>query len=363
MSSVASILVPALWSDPDLMASLSSLGLPPELQNFVSTASEVFDQMRGDGEEHDRCNYEIYLDKPDADAAAAHASICEFVARHTQDYMWFRDAFILGAAEAQGGALVLQGSVRCGDCVDDEWFLTFLLLELSRAMPCLSCRIWDADGDFPLIEAAEHLPAWLDPANSKNRVWLRGGALHIIPLDEPGRLPCGGVQLARALECLRANPNPNPNRTECLRAASSFSRACPNPNTNPNSSPNPNPSFSRACPRVQASLAARTSQAYPGYALASQHSALCSLPAGVARLLERGTKGALRLVPAAVNALCLPELNAEPGRGRTAGSTHAFARLGPLLEGDAVCVPVRFTRALFARLTFKVKLGLGLGLD
>ena len=31
-------------------------------------------------------------------------------------------------------------------------------------------RVYDNDGQFLLIEAAEHLPAWLGPENSENRV-------------------------------------------------------------------------------------------------------------------------------------------------------------------------------------------------
>ena len=30
--------------------------------------------------------------------------------------------------------------------------------------------VFDSDGDFLLIEAAEHLPAWVTPTNSENRV-------------------------------------------------------------------------------------------------------------------------------------------------------------------------------------------------
>lgn len=32
-----------------------------------------------------------------------------------------------------------------------------------------------------MIEAAHKLPKWLQPDNSSNRVWLKQGAVHIIP--------------------------------------------------------------------------------------------------------------------------------------------------------------------------------------
>ena len=42
-------------------------------------------------------------------------------------------------------------------------------------------QVWDNDGDFLLIEAAYALPKWLKPEVAANRVWLRGGRLHILP--------------------------------------------------------------------------------------------------------------------------------------------------------------------------------------
>lgn len=34
------------------------------------------------------------------------------------------------------------------------------------------CRVEDNDGEFLLIEAADHLPKWLNPDSSENRVGL-----------------------------------------------------------------------------------------------------------------------------------------------------------------------------------------------
>ena len=46
-------------------------------------------------------------------------------------------------------------------------------------------RVWDNDGEFLLIEAAYALPKWLKPDTAVNRVWLRDGALHLVPLPSP----------------------------------------------------------------------------------------------------------------------------------------------------------------------------------
>ena len=48
--------------------------------------------------------------------------------------------------------------------------------------PLPSLQLWDNDGQFLLIEAAYALPRWLKPETSTNRVWLRRGSLHVVPL-------------------------------------------------------------------------------------------------------------------------------------------------------------------------------------
>lgn len=47
--------------------------------------------------------------------------------------------------------------------------------------PDVSIRVWDTDGEFLLIEAAYHLPRWVSPKNSSNRVFIRQGGLCIVP--------------------------------------------------------------------------------------------------------------------------------------------------------------------------------------
>ena len=41
--------------------------------------------------------------------------------------------------------------------MEDEWLITWLLLELTRLFQ-ISARAWDSDGEFLLIEAAYTLP-------------------------------------------------------------------------------------------------------------------------------------------------------------------------------------------------------------
>lgn len=51
----------------------------------------------------------------------------------------------------------LWGVVRYEDSVEDEWFVVWLLLLLTRQLPGCSARCWDDDGEFLLIEVR----AWL----------------------------------------------------------------------------------------------------------------------------------------------------------------------------------------------------------
>lgn len=99
-------------------------------------------------------------------------------------YIWHRDAPRLYAAQDPAypcGTGILNARVQ--DCVDDEWYLTWLLLEITRRHPgtCISVR--DEDGEFLLVEGADALPSWVNPENAENRVWLYEGHLHLVPLE------------------------------------------------------------------------------------------------------------------------------------------------------------------------------------
>ncbi|KAL9847308.1 protein ecdysoneless homolog isoform 3-T3 [Geothlypis trichas] len=63
----------------------------------------------------------------------------------------------------------LGGTTVFGDNVEDEWFIVYVLREITREFPGLAARIDDNDGEFLLIEAADFLPKWLNPETSENR--------------------------------------------------------------------------------------------------------------------------------------------------------------------------------------------------
>ena len=107
------------------------------------------------------------------------------------DFLWHADPFEVGVVPdpQHKDAWLLQGRMRVGDCVDDEWCVVWLLKEISVRWDvvirytsdhsCTSqhdeliqfrCSVTDSDGEFLLIEAAEALPSWLTPSNAQNRV-------------------------------------------------------------------------------------------------------------------------------------------------------------------------------------------------
>ncbi|EON65098.1 hypothetical protein W97_04333 [Coniosporium apollinis CBS 100218] len=99
-----------------------------------------------------------------------------------KDYIWQRDAFNLDLVRGDGSWL-LRGRTDYGDSVADEWLIVYLLRGLSKQFPDAWIRVYDTDGEFILIEAANVLPKWLNPEVAENRVWLHAGQLLVIPLQ------------------------------------------------------------------------------------------------------------------------------------------------------------------------------------
>ncbi|KAJ0703635.1 putative Ecd family protein [Helianthus annuus] len=119
-----------------------------------------------------------------------HLQILQSLSEYTTNYIWQHEPFTLSASTQSPCATCppssnhiphLHGKLRYGDNLEDEWFVVFLLFETSRKFPNLSICVWDTDGEFLLIEAAFHLPKWLNPETSTNRIFIRGGDLHIVP--------------------------------------------------------------------------------------------------------------------------------------------------------------------------------------
>ncbi|EEF28427.1 SGT1 protein, putative [Ricinus communis] len=113
-----------------------------------------------------------------------HLEILNLISPITSSYIWQHQPFSLLVSSSSSHLPHLHGTLRFGDNIDDEWFAVYLLFLISNHFPNLSIRVWDNDGEFLLIEAAFHLPRWVHPDNIANRVFVRGGNLHIVPQEK-----------------------------------------------------------------------------------------------------------------------------------------------------------------------------------
>lgn len=120
-----------------------------------------------------------------------------------KEYIWQREPIKLDLVH-ENGRWFLKGVTNYGDSVADEWLIVFFLRELSKEFKDAWIRIYDTDGEFLLIEAANALPNWLNPEISENRVWINSHRLLVIPLSkqqEPAPL-----DLTQALLIIRETP-------------------------------------------------------------------------------------------------------------------------------------------------------------
>lgn len=127
-----------------------------------------------------------------------------------KEYIWQRDSVGLDLVR-EDGRWMLKGSTNYGDSVADEWLIVYLLRELSKEFKDAWIRIYDTDGEFLLIEAANALPKWLNPEVAENRVWLNSHRLLVIPLskqENPG--PLNQIEALSIIQDTPARPQHYP---------------------------------------------------------------------------------------------------------------------------------------------------------
>lgn len=99
----------------------------------------------------------------------------------------------------------LHGVTHYGDNIGDEWFIVYLLSELTRSREDYIARVCDADGEFLLIEAADVLPDWASPETCEQRVYIVNGGLQLLQnsttTSQSKRLP-----MSTAVHRIRLNP-------------------------------------------------------------------------------------------------------------------------------------------------------------
>ncbi|XP_075697646.1 protein ecdysoneless homolog isoform X3 [Rhinoderma darwinii] len=221
------------------------------------------------------------------------------------DYIWQNQSFNLKYKSRKGDVPAhIGGITHFGDNIEDEWFIVYLIKQITKDFPELAARVEDNDGEFLLIEAADFLPKWLKPENSSNRVFFYRGKLCIIPLQQDeGDLadPASSMNLSQALVLLSAHP-------EAFAATESIAKPIN-----------------------------RRINGYPEKIRDSFHRAHCLVPAKIAAIL----KVRPQLIAAAVQAFYLR----DPIDLKTCRTFHHFR---PELR---VLTSVTFTKCLYAQVS------------
>ncbi|XP_022317382.2 protein ecdysoneless homolog [Crassostrea virginica] len=227
------------------------------------------------------------------------------VSPHVVDYIWHNDPFQLTPTdETKDCPPHLFGKTTFGDNIEDEWFIVYLLFEISKQIPELVIQVQDIDGEFLLIEAADALPKWVNPDTVENRVFIHNNELHIIPRPQsPAEVtlfPAGTPSLLEAVNCVRKSA-----------------------------------SRTRADLAVQKALKARVKE-YPEKLHENIHHTHCYIPANLAAVLNQRPS----LVSAGVQAFYL----------RDPIDLQACRTMQYFRPGTRVTSRIRMTRCLYAQL-------------
>ncbi|CAG9831641.1 unnamed protein product [Diabrotica balteata] len=150
----------------------------------------------------------------------------KIIHKYTKNFLWHKDDFklvirtstsnFLNEIEGQKEALPphLYGVSHYGDNIEDEWFMVFLLRQLTKELTGSIARVHDIDGEFLLIEAAEYLPNWARPETCENRVYMYDGNIHLIPHDSTSTT----ITINEAVSSVRENPTSTVASTEIQNA-------------------------------------------------------------------------------------------------------------------------------------------------
>uniref|UniRef100_A0A674MZI1 Ecdysoneless homolog (Drosophila) n=1 Tax=Takifugu rubripes TaxID=31033 RepID=A0A674MZI1_TAKRU len=259
----------------------------------------------------DMVQYKLFLLQPDGSDVTeerlthlAEEILVKFAPLLVQ-YIWQNQPFNLTYHSEKGGVPAhIGGSTQFGENVEDEWFIVYLLLQITEAFPELAARVEDNDGEFLLIEAADYLPKWLNPDSSQNRVFLHRGEVHILPC--PSKFSTVGF-----------SKDVVPSLSQALAELCSHPHVC------------------QASPKICSALKKRL-KGYPEKIKTGLHQAHCFIPAGIAMVLAQRPQ----LVAHAVSAFYLR----DPVDLQACRSFKIFS------PETRVLTSVTFTRCLYAQL-------------
>lgn len=225
------------------------------------------------------------------------------LAAYLADYIWHKQPFSLRSI-TNGSDCYLYGRTTFEDNIEDEYFILFLLRELTLHDPRLVVKVNDEDEEILLIETAQFLDKWAqDPRRTENRVYLNNGHMHLIA---PSVKPTWTESEARNVpkEAARFIRN-NPEKTRCSDA-------------------------------IQKCILKRIN-AYPHNIKGLQHRAHCYIPISIALLLQQNPK----LISHAVRAFYF----------RTSEDHKSIIDAKHFSAENCVLSTVTFTRCLYAQLT------------
>jgi hypothetical protein len=104
---------------------------------------------------------------------------------------------------------IVKGSITIYEEQNDIWFMIYIIRELTKLYNkdiVAATVAHNIEGEILLVQAAELLPDWLEPETSSNRIFIRNGRLHIIPLEKLSVKEC---TLENAIRCLLQHDNNN----------------------------------------------------------------------------------------------------------------------------------------------------------
>lgn len=129
--------------------------------------------------------YSIHLGSDKSKWSEICDQINDTILKLSKNYIWQRNQFQLYFPLMEYNdadiPMHLCSSTCFGDNIEDEWFIVYLVLEISKQFQGLIIQITDNDGDLLLIEAADYLPKWVNTDNMDNRVFIYKNHIHIIP--------------------------------------------------------------------------------------------------------------------------------------------------------------------------------------
>jgi hypothetical protein len=183
--------------------------IPEEYKDFVTDADDLLHQLNGHYDSNsnnndnqnnninDNVTYYIYKDIKDNNndnndsnytySSSSNSILAEYIELYDtivtliqplmKDYRWNYHSFHLTLKidsthhhhqrkqqqqqqqqqQHHNPRIFLYGSTSIGQCIDDEWFIVYLLLYISMKLHDINIHVLDSDGEFLLIEVGYYL--------------------------------------------------------------------------------------------------------------------------------------------------------------------------------------------------------------